>query len=145
MLPSYSRLGASGNAGAVHFDITVHAVETAWEGRSPTWESPWQAPGGDLGVKSPANSFREGDVVSRIRLNVTSAVREMSEGRAADYGFVVVPAAWDREGFTSDDMELLGTLSDLRLEVTTANARAGGAAGRDIVQAARGEGVVRER
>jgi hypothetical protein len=83
--------------------------------------------------------------VSGIRLNVTSAVQEMSEGRAPDFGFVLAPLPSDREGFTAADLALLSAMTDVKLEVTTANARAAGRVGRDVVAAARGEAVAGDR
>ncbi len=103
----------------------VYGLARGWRGQSATWTTPWNRPGGDLDesyfeeVTIPA-----GQATGTLRLNVTQVVDEIVTLGAPDYGFVLTAPLRGGDGFTVGQRALLGTLSEARLVVTTANAKA---------------------
>jgi hypothetical protein len=90
-------------------DVSVHAVQTAWNENTTNWTTPWAAAGGDVG---PAlNMIRSGSarVGTWWRFDVTAAVREIVAGEAENNGFA----------FSSEfDLELNKAISPEGLEST---------------------------
>ncbi len=106
-------------------EITVYGLARGWRGQGATWTTPWNRPGGDLDesyfdeVTIPA-----GQTTGTLRLNVTQIVDEIVALGAPDYGFVLTAPLRNGDGLTAGQRALLGTLSEARLVVTTANAKA---------------------
>ncbi len=106
-------------------EITIYGLARGWRGQSATWTTPWNRPGGDLDesyfeeVTIPA-----GQTTGTLRLNVTQIVDEIVTLGAPDYGFVLTAPLRRGDGFTAGQRALLGSLSEARLVVTTANAKA---------------------
>ncbi len=106
-------------------EITVYGLARGWRGQSATWTTPWNRPGGDLDesyfeeVTIPA-----GQTTGTVRLNVSQIVDEIVALGAPDYGFVLTAPLRRGDGFTAGQRALLGTLSEARLVVTSANAKA---------------------
>ncbi len=73
------------------------------------------------------------DAVSEVRINVTQAVRAIVEGEDASNGFLLAVRDGDRDGFTLSERSLFESISSGRLEIKTANPRAAGPLGRDLV------------
>jgi hypothetical protein len=105
-------------------EITVYGLSRGWRGQAATWTTPWNRPGGDLDesyfeeVTIPA-----GQATRTLQLNVTQIVDEIVTLGAPDYGFLLTTPLRNGDGFSAGQRALLGTLSETRLVVTTANAR----------------------
>jgi hypothetical protein len=108
-------------------EICVYGLARGWRGQNATWSAPWTRAGGDLDesyfeeVTIPA-----GQRTGTLRLNVTQVVDEIVTLGAPDYGFVLTAPLRRGDGFTANQRSLLGTMSEARLVVTTANALAAG-------------------
>jgi hypothetical protein len=116
--------------------LTLHAVETDWVGRSPTWTSPWRTAGGDLsGVASHTVILDEGRPAGRLTFDVTEMVREIADGDAPSCGFLLGVPAHRRAGLVSAEAAVLGSLAGAALRVTHRNIAAlGFSSSKDIVR-----------
>lgn len=106
-------------------EISVYGVARGWRGQNATWTTPWIRPGGDLDESYFEEvTLRAGQSPARLRMNVTQVVDEIVTLGAPDYGFVLTAPLRRGDGFTPGQRALLGSLSEARLVVTTANAKA---------------------
>lgn len=106
-------------------EITVYGLARTWRGQSATWTTPWSRPGGDLDESYFGEvTLAAGQMTGTLRMNVTQIVDEIVTRGAPDYGFVLTTPLRSGDGFTAGQRALLGTLSEARLVVTTANAKA---------------------
>jgi hypothetical protein len=100
-------------------NVAVYTLETAWRGGTPGWSSPWRTPGGDLDnshvqtVRIPA-----GRVPEELSVDVTSAIREIADGREANNGFLLTVPLSRGSGFSSTDLGVLGSVTGGTLVVT---------------------------
>ena len=97
-------------------DLLVDAVATAWSGGA-SWDSPWTRPGGDIMPQTgDGASLRAGPAPSRLRVDITHAIRGMAEGDLEENGLLVYPSDPGKPGFTTAEMQVLG-VSSATLEV----------------------------
>lgn len=107
-------LGPGSLAGNV--ELLVDAVDTPWSGGA-SWMSPWTRPGGDVvGQTGGGGTLGRGPAPSRLRVDVTHAVRGMAEGDLEENGLIVYPSDPGKPGFTAAEMQVLG-VSSATLEV----------------------------
>ena len=127
------------------FGVEADLVTTDWD-RNATWTSPWIRPGGDReGRSDDVSVLVGGRSTGHLSLDVTSQVRLIADGEAANRGFILVPAQTRSEGFSEDELRVLGDLSAATLEVhyrklTALGIRGGARALLERKQAARDEG-----
>jgi hypothetical protein len=113
-------------------NVEIYGLATSWEGRQPTWNTPWSTPGGDI---EDTDSFEvtlyEGERVRLLRLDVTHMIRGMVEGTFPENGFILTARAGGREGFTALESAVLGGLQGGKLIIDyrklTAHGLRGGA------------------
>jgi len=97
-------------------ELLVDAVGTYWAGGA-SWMSPWTRPGGDVvGQTGGGASLAAGPAPTRLRIDVTHAVRGMAEGDLEENGLIVYPSDPGKPGFTAGEMQVLG-VSSATLEV----------------------------
>ncbi|MEZ5066616.1 MAG: hypothetical protein R3B81_17940 [bacterium] len=101
-------------------NLYVYAAGRSWSAAAD-WYSPWVRPGGDWNldnydiVRLPAGESR--DV---LRFDVAPILREIAEGREANYGFVLMPSGGETGGrFLSSERGTIGALTNAVLGVTT--------------------------
>lgn len=70
-------------------DVSVHALQTAWDENSSNWTTPWSAPGGDFGPALDTLRIGSGRVGTWWRFDVTDAVKAIVAGEAANNGFAM--------------------------------------------------------
>jgi hypothetical protein len=79
--------------------------------------SPWTRPGGDVvGQTGGGASLASGPAPTRLRVDVTHAVRAMAEGDLEENGLIAYPSDPGTPGFTMAEMQVLG-VSSATLEV----------------------------
>lgn len=61
-------------------DVSVHAVQTAWDENTTNWTLPWAAPGGDFGPALDTLRAGNGRIGTWWRFDVTDAVQAMMMG-----------------------------------------------------------------
>lgn len=100
-------------------DVVVQGLETPWVGRDATWTAPWTRPGGDIDVTyAKTLEVAKGRPVTKLALDVTLLVREMTDGTRPSNGFLVSCPSQRGDGFSADEVAALGSPQDGRLVVT---------------------------
>ena len=110
-------IGLPGATPTDGFAVEVDLLGTAWDGTA-TWTSPWRVPGGDLeGREDGESALRGGRTATHLSLDVTNQIRAIVDGEVASNGMVLMPANARDEGFSADELEILGTLGDATLVI----------------------------
>jgi hypothetical protein len=100
-------------------ELELYGVEESWAGRSPTWNWPWNEPGGDLDDWSGAEAFVARDRNGGpVRFDVTEIVRQLVSEDTWTEGFLLVARAPGREGLLPAELTRMGGSIPVELEVT---------------------------
>jgi hypothetical protein len=119
---AFIHLPLSGLASPEDLEIQPCAVTTSWTGRSVTWTTPWESPGGDLESSSPAITIEAGRAEDTIQVDVSDEVRSMVSGRRPAHGLALSVPLWRGEdGFSLSERTVLGSLEGATLVVTFTN------------------------
>lgn len=111
-------LSLSGELATEELEVQVRALSRDWDAETVSWSYPWEREGGDtVDFFHQTKSLRAGRDAETVSFDVTQFVRPWAVDELAPNGFLITTITSRGDGFSSEQLELLGALGGSKLVV----------------------------